>query len=330
MDNRLIGTALALALWAFIIGCNPSGEQKQVNRPVDRESLLAFNQEKASLERAFIDSLVAVHHEESLGHYIETLTGLRMWTERSPSKSGSLLQAGDTVQWVGQLMLTDSTLVMEWSADAPFQFLWNRSDWPAGFHEVAGILSRGDSAQCLIPSHLAWGLTGMPPLIPQDAVLWLRIVQLSGKEYPEVRSVWNAMLDRMEAGNYPQSDWIESKSLAASPCLAWYDASPGLSFPAPPELVHIDLRTLKIRSENGEVQDLGETSWDFNFSDGGQLLPVLANLHRLYPQPRKWACWCPASVAFESEVMEAVGFSTEDVVGFQWVLESLPAPVNAQ
>lgn len=330
MRDGLAWIAFLLASWTCAIGCNFSGEVRQANRTVDRESLLVFNQEKAGLERAFIDSLVAVRHDASLPHYLETSTGLRMWTERPPLNSGASLEAGDTVQWVGQLMLTDSTLLLEWPADAPFQFLWHRSEWPAGFHEVAGLLGRGDSAQSLIPSHLGWGLTGMPPLIPQDAVLWLHIEQRTGPEAAEDRSAWNTVLDRMEAGDFPKSDWIEAKSLAASPCLAWYEARPGFAFSQPPEFVHIDLRTLKIRGDRGEIQDLGETSWEFNFSDGGQLLPVLTELHRLYPLPRKWACWCPVDLAFAPEMRDAAGFDAEDVVGFQWELQALPTPVNAQ
>jgi hypothetical protein len=314
----------------LIIGCKSAEEEKQAHRPVDRESLLAFNQEKASIERAFIDSLVAVHHDASLPHYRETSTGLRMWTERVPADPGVMIQVGDTVQWVGQLMLTDSTLLMEWPADAPFRFIWNRSEWPAGFQEIAGFLGRGDSAECLIPSHLGWGLTGMPPLIPQDAVLWLRIQQLSGPEKAQRPSAWNALIDRLEAGGFPESDWIEAKSMAASPCLAWYESLPGYSFSAPPEIVRIDLRTMRMRSEDGVVMDLGQTSWDFNVNDGGQLLPVLADLHRLYPQPRKWACWCPVHLAFESEISKSAGFGPEDVVGFQWEMQTLQAPVNAQ
>lgn len=330
MRTRLVWASFLLGMLAFLTGCDVGEADQQATRPVDRESLLIFNQEKARLERAFIDSLVAVHHNASLPHYQETPTGLRMWTERPPSGSNVPLQPGDTVQWVGQLMLTDSTLLIEWPADDPFRFLWNRSDWPAGFQEVAGRLRRGDVAQCLIPSHLGWGLTGMPPLVPQDAVLWLRIEQLSGPEVNEDRSAWNALLDRMEEGEFPQSHWIQAKSLAASPCLAWYDADPGLAFSEPPGWVHIDLRTLRMRGSDGVLEDMGETSWDFNFSDGGQLLPVLANLHRLYPQPRKWACWCPVDIAFNSDVWEAAGFGPEDVVGFHWEVETLPSPVNAQ
>lgn len=319
--------------WAALFVLTRCGTEPPVSSErniVTREDLLAFNQEKAEQERMFIDSLVASMHSAAMPHYVETATGLRAWSSEPIQPLEMGLQPGDTVEWVGELMLTDSTVLSIWTKEEPLRFTWNRSDWPAGFHELASTLTDEQRVVCIVPSYLAWGLTGYPPLVPQEAVLLLNIEQrlpnsseAAAINTSETHAIWNALLDGMERGEWPgDSGWIEAPQLAASPCMAWYEESEGFLFESKPDRVSIELRTFRLSEKGGILDDLGASTWDFDVQDDGQLFPVLADLQRLYPLKRKWACWCPADAVLDERGREAIGVSTSDVLGFQWEFQA--------
>ena len=130
----------ASALFLFV-RCGTDRPVEHGQKMVTREDLLVFNQEKAKQERMFIDSLVASKHGPKMPHYVETATGLRVWSTKPFQNITVRLQPGDTVEWIGKLMLTDSTVLFSWTQEEPLRFLWNRSDWPAGFHELSATLA---------------------------------------------------------------------------------------------------------------------------------------------------------------------------------------------
>lgn len=325
------------ALFVFT-GCATEQPDRPQQNVVTREDLLAFNQQKAEQERMFIDSLVAGMHRSVMPHYVETATGLRAWSSEPFQQLEKPLQPGDTVEWVGELMLTDSTVLATWTKEEPFRMAWSQSEWPAGFHELAYILIDAQRAVCIVPSHLGWGLTGYPPLVPQEAVLLLDIeqrlpnsIQVGAVYMREKRAVWNALLDGMERGEWPgDSGWIEAPQLAASPCMAWYEGSAGFAFESRPERVSIELRTFRLLDKGGMLDDLGASTWDFDVRDDGQLFPVLADLQRLYPLKRKWACWCPADAVLDEAGREAIGVSSSEVLGFQWEFQAAADSLSVQ
>jgi len=53
----------------------------------------------------------------------------------------------------------------------PLQMLVEGSEAPPGFHEVVQKMRRGDSARCIWPSRLGYGMTGDLHKIPLNAVL---------------------------------------------------------------------------------------------------------------------------------------------------------------
>lgn len=327
--------------WIALFVLTRCGTEEPARHKLDvvtREDLLAFNQEKAQQEQVFIDSLVASMHRSVMPHFVETAIGLRAWSSEPFQQIEVPLQPGDTVEWVGELMLTDSTVLATWTKEEPFRFAWSRSDWPAGFHELASVLIDKQRAVCIVPSHLAWGLTGYPPLVPQEAVLLLDVEQrlpnssqVAAINTRENRALWNALLDGMERGEWPgDADWIETPQLAASPCMAWYEGSEGFAFESKPDRLSIELRTFRLSQKAGILDDLGASTWDFDVRDEGQLFPVLADLRRLYPLKRKWACWCPSDAVLDESGREALGVSASDVLGFQWELRAEANPLIVQ
>jgi len=332
----------SLCFWWFALFVLTRCGTEEPARPewnmVTREDLLDFNQEKAEQERMFIDSLVASMHSSVMPHYLETATGLRAWSSDPFQQLKVPLQPGDTVEWVGELMLMDSSVLATWTKEEPFRFAFGRSDWPSGFHELASTLIDKQRAVCIVPSHLAWGLTGYPPLVPQEAVLLLDIEQrlpnfsqAATINTREKRAAWNALLDGMERGEWPgDADWIDAPQLAASPCMAWYEGRAGFAFESKPDRVSIELRTFRLSHKAGILDDLGASTWDFDVRDDGQLFPVLADLQRLYPLKRKWACWCPSDAVLDESGREALGVSTSDVLGFQWEFRAEADPLSVQ
>ena len=61
----------------------------------------------------------------------------------------------------------------------PLQMLVEGSDAPPGFHEVVQYMQSGDSAHCIWPARLGYGMTGDLHKIPLNAIL---LVDLSVRE----------------------------------------------------------------------------------------------------------------------------------------------------
>jgi hypothetical protein len=334
-DAQIMGrfgiTGLVIA-FASILGCDGNKESAVPPRIVSQEALIQFNQQKLAEQTYLLDSIAQSWDEEFGRPNQISPTGLRVWADETGTSEACLLE-GDTIEWIGVLSLLDSTVLYQWSPENPLRFYWNRSDWPVGFHELAALLCDEGGGLALIPSHQGWGLTGWPPLIPQDAVLVVEVeqsVRPMGSRRSETplpnphRRRWNRLLDDFETGEwFGIPGWIDRPQLAASPCLAWYD--PDSRFDAEPEQVTVSMRTWHLASEAQNCEELGFSTWEFSMHDEGQLLPVIAHLHELYPTFRRWECWCPVDLAFSSRGVPEADVQPEDVMGFQWELTSSTA-----
>ena len=65
----------------------------------------------------------------------------------------------------------DGTIITDWQTDGPLAFEPGSTDLPSGFHELIEEAHIGDSLQALLPPVRAWGMSGLPPDIPQEAVI---------------------------------------------------------------------------------------------------------------------------------------------------------------
>lgn len=163
-----------LLLWSSGIfsGCNLTTvptEPAKAKRP-NPEQLLAFNAQKAQEQ----DKLLHVLAPDSMGY--EDLGGLRIrWSSQSESTSKALHADGVVVEWTGKISLTDGQVRIQFGEDAPLAFVIGFSNWPMGFHDIARVSQVGDHLDAWIPAALAWGLTGLPPNIPQDAMVHVEI-----------------------------------------------------------------------------------------------------------------------------------------------------------
>lgn len=168
---RMVGVgALAICLWFSSCG-SKERQTNQRGRTVSADELLAFNAQKASQQAALLDSLAP----DSLGFHTDG--GLRVkWSGPQRSENQPPHPDGTVVSWSGQIRLANGEPRYTFSAENPLRIAIGFSDWPEAFHEIASKCQTGDSIDCWIPAARAWGLTGNPPEIPQDAVIHLEVV----------------------------------------------------------------------------------------------------------------------------------------------------------
>ena len=119
-----------------------------------------------------LDSLMATVTSDWEGP-IQTGTGL--WLQVLDSVPGSpavrALPEGSVLEIHHRFSLLDGRVLTDWEADGPLAFELGSTDIPSGFHELFGQACLGDSLQAVLPPILAWGMSGMPPHIPQEAVI---------------------------------------------------------------------------------------------------------------------------------------------------------------
>jgi len=164
----------AFALSAFLLsGCTGC----HLDRPLpdaggktapSAQDLLEFHRTRALA----LDSLI---DENTADWNTVTLSGTGIRHERLDSIPGSPLVAqlkeGTVLELHHRFALLDGRVITEWRQDGPMAFEPGNTDLPSGFHELIGQAHLGDSLRALIPPVRAWGMSGLPPDIPQEAVI---------------------------------------------------------------------------------------------------------------------------------------------------------------
>ena len=104
---------------------------------------------------------------------IHTGTGIRY--ERLDSVPGApavaSLSEGSVLEIHHRFRLLDGRVITDWTQDGPLAFQLGGTDLPSGFHELFGLTHVGDSLRAILPPIRAWGMSGLPPDIPQEAII---------------------------------------------------------------------------------------------------------------------------------------------------------------
>lgn len=129
------------------------------------EEKLAANQEIVRREHADI-ALIAKRYNWNLQ---QTPSGF--FYEILNKKDGKAPQAKDRVQIKGKIYLQDGTEVYNDKEDGIKHLVINRSDDPVGLHELLKLLCEGEKARAIIPSYLAYGISGDGGQIPAASFL---------------------------------------------------------------------------------------------------------------------------------------------------------------
>lgn len=160
----IIGVATA----ALLFSCG--GETRHYNTPAPlvkdtlTEPLINTNKRLSESERRDIDNFV----KRKGWPMTETGTGLRYSVYHRGD--GPQVLSGDLVSVNFEITLLNGQLCYSSEETGSEEFVVDHDNVESGLHEAIQYLHVGDKAKIIIPSHLAFGLTGdsdkIPPLSP--------------------------------------------------------------------------------------------------------------------------------------------------------------------
>jgi len=166
---RFIVFILSLAL--VFGGCK---DTQTPTPPVTKEPLIEKNKSRARQENDRINAFV----ERKGWNMVQTGTGLRYMVYESGN--GQQAENGKTAFVRYTISLLNGKVCYETGAKEPRPFLIGQDHVESGIHEGILFLKVGDKARFILPSHLAFGLTGDGEKIPpHSAVVYdLELVDL--------------------------------------------------------------------------------------------------------------------------------------------------------
>lgn len=138
-----------------------------------KEKLIEHNQKKVRTEDEIIDSFV----DENYPNARKTETGLRYVIFPAANRSDLIPDKAQQVTLDYDIELLNGELIYSTKKEGlPEKFRIEHEDAPAGLHEGLQMMHLGDSALFVMPSHLAFGLTGDQNAIGQNAILVYKVV----------------------------------------------------------------------------------------------------------------------------------------------------------
>lgn len=154
----------------IIISCFYACRQKQLasekgNGNIDDEKLIVVNKHLVVNEEEEINGFVNRYH----WNVKQTPSGLRYVIYYKGN--GAKVKEGKEVKINYTVSLINGTLCYSSSQEGPKIFTLGEGQVERGLEEGLMLLSVGDKAKFIIPSHLAYGLLGDQNMIPKRATL---------------------------------------------------------------------------------------------------------------------------------------------------------------
>ena len=167
-------TIFAFMSIVFIMGaCSDGVEQAQntgfINKKQQKDSLENLNRRLVSQEKEAIDEYIL----NSGADFEKTGTGLRYRIINQGD--GELIQNGDIIALDYELRLLNGDLVYSSDESGMKIFIVGHGGVESGLEEAVLHLHRGDEAEIIIPSHLAYGLAGDGDRIPIISTLVYKV-----------------------------------------------------------------------------------------------------------------------------------------------------------
>lgn len=167
MGLRRTGICIMAFLICFVCFCcqnkqKEQSKQKQIN--VEKEKI-AVNQEIVRKDNANIE-LIAKRYNWNLA---QSESGLCY--QIIPSGKGDKAQSKDIVTIKGRISLPEGKDIYNSVNDETKEFRVDRSEDAVGLHELVKLMRAGDKARAIIPSYLAYGISGDGEQIPPIALL---------------------------------------------------------------------------------------------------------------------------------------------------------------
>lgn len=144
-------------------GCHETQETQVIDYNKIQKDLIEDNKKKHNKETKEIKKFI----DKNKWPMQETKTGLHYWIYENGS--GKQAKFDDVVTISFKVSLLDGTLCYEASDSDPRQFKIGMDNVESGLHEVLQLMKEGDRCKAILPSHLAFGLTGDSDKIPSSA-----------------------------------------------------------------------------------------------------------------------------------------------------------------
>ena len=164
---------LFIIITLFFVVCfscqnNQTEETKPLRQNVEKEKI-AVNREIVRRETADIE-LITKRYNWNLSR---TESGL--YYQIAHSTNGKRAQSKDLVKIKGSISLSDGKEIYNSEIDGIKEFIIDRSEDPVGLHELVKTMREGEKVNGIIPSHLAYGISGNGEHIPPIALLICKI-----------------------------------------------------------------------------------------------------------------------------------------------------------
>jgi len=155
--KKLLSIFLVLTLfgWMSCQNADKNGARQNI-KPLTQKQLLAFNRKLMRQEKRKIDTFIKVHH----WHMTESGTGLRY--KILVTGKGQKARTGQIVKIRYSVELFDGKKI--YSGVTSFRIGYGGVE--SGLEEGILLLKKGDKAKFILPSHLAYGLSGDGDKIP--------------------------------------------------------------------------------------------------------------------------------------------------------------------
>ncbi len=146
-------------------GCKNKTQQDGQTRSYTKEELMDMNRNRVGVEMDLIDDFVG----KTGWKMKKTETGLLY--DVYHSTGGDLAIPGQYAEISFNCYLLDGTVIESTAVNGNRKFLIGEDQMVNGIHEGVTLMAVGDSARFIVPSFLAYGLTGDQNKIPSNAAL---------------------------------------------------------------------------------------------------------------------------------------------------------------
>jgi FKBP-type peptidyl-prolyl cis-trans isomerase len=160
-----------IALSITIISCREKKVPANTPKDWNKEKSINYNQEINEREAIQI-ALFLQHHTEY--KMTESETGLRYMIYKD-SIGNVRPKIGQEVYTALNIKLLDGTQCYTSAEFEDEVFIVDKSDKESGLNEIVKLLTIGDKAKIILPSHLAHGLLGDLDKIPPQSILLIDV-----------------------------------------------------------------------------------------------------------------------------------------------------------
>jgi FKBP-type peptidyl-prolyl cis-trans isomerase len=140
-------------------------DQSEIDSTELKETLVKANKLFVERENERINSYIARYNY----NMVETGTGLRY--ELLNTVEGEPAKDGDYVKLVYTCKVVDGEQLVGIDGVDTLEFIIGKTELPAGLNEGVQLMGEGSKARFILPTHLAYGLTGDEENVPANAAL---------------------------------------------------------------------------------------------------------------------------------------------------------------